>query len=424
VAEQTDTLAPQSPPQKRPQTLRHLLAKVHLRLIIFAVVLAAASLMLSGVLVMRGYAQRNLSLIANSVAYTVEPAIAFQDKQAVADGMRLVGAVPGVRAVEVVDPQGRVLAEWTNTHSNWPDWLVDGTNRLIWPQPAVAQVLHGDTLVGVVHLTGDSSDILRFLLAALVIALACIGVAVLATRILDQRLRHDVLEPLEYLAKVAHSVRTERAFEKRIPSAGIAEIDRFGRDFNALLDELQGWHAGLTSENAELQRRAMHDGLTGLGNREQFEPALRRAVAESDRSGLPFILLFFDVDHFKAINDRHGHTSGDATLIAVGDRLRSTIRDVDSAFRLGGDEFAVLLDPLPGTALADIVVNRIRTAMTKPIRMPSGLWVTTTLSVGTAIYPIDGKNAEELLHHADQAMYIDKRSRQEKDRRIAGENDV
>ena len=416
--------SPTQTPLQKPQTLRHLLAKVHLRLIIFAVVLAAASLMLSGVLVMRGYAQRNLTLIAHSVAYTVEPAIAFQDKQAIADGMRLVGAVPGVRAVEVVDPQGRVLAGWTNTQSTWPDWLVDGTNRLVWPQPAAARILHGDTQVGLVRLTGDSSDILRFLLAAVVIALACIGVAVLATRILDQRLRADVLEPLEYLAEVAHSVRTERAFEKRVPSSGIAEIDRFGRDFNALLAELQGWHLGLTSENAELQRRATHDGLTGLGNREQFEPALRRAVAEADRTGLPFILLFFDVDHFKAINDRHGHTSGDATLIAVGDRLRSTIRDVDAAFRLGGDEFAVLLDPLPGTALAEIVVNRIRSGMTKPIRMPSGLWVTTTLSVGTAIYPTDGKNAEELLHHADQAMYADKRSRQDKGRRTAGEDNV
>jgi diguanylate cyclase (GGDEF)-like protein len=411
-------------PETPPQTLRHLLAKVHLRLIVFAVMLAAVSLMVSGVLVMRGYAQRNLGLIAHSVAYSVEPAIVFEDRQAISDAMMLVGAVPGVAAVEVTDPRGLVLAKWSGSRSSWPDWLVDGTNRLIWPYPVVAKVQHGDTLMATVRLTGDSSDILRFLMAAVVISLACIGVAVLATRILDQRLRSDILEPLEYVAQVAHSVRTERAFEKRVPSSGIAEIDRFGRDFNALLAELQGWHVGLTSENAELQRRAMHDGLTGLGNRDQFEPALRLAVAESDRTGLPFVLLFFDVDRFKSINDQHGHISGDATLIAVGELLRSTIRDVDSAFRLGGDEFAVLLDPLPGTALAEIVVSRIRKAMTKPIRMPSGLWETTSLSIGSAIYPVDGKSAEELLHHADQAMYEDKRSRQGSGHRRGGEDNA
>jgi diguanylate cyclase len=407
-----------------PQSLRDLLAKVHLRLIVFAVVLAAAGLTVSGVLVMRGYAQRNLSLVAHSVAYTIEPAIAFQDRQAISDGLRQVGGVPGVRAVEVVDPQGKVLGAWSDEGAAWPTWLIDAGNRLVWPEPVVAPVYHGETLVARVRITGNSGDMLRYIFAALIIAFACIGVAVLATRLLDRRLRSDVIEPLEYVAEVAHSVRTERAFEKRIPSSGIAEIDRFGQDFNALLAELQGWHDGLTSENAELQRRATHDSLTGLGNREYFELALAGAIAKSERTGTPFVLLFFDIDQFKAVNDEHGHTSGDAMLIAVGERMRGAIRDVDIAFRLGGDEFAVLLAPQPGRVHADIVVSRIRKAMIAPIRMPSGLWQIASLSVGMAIYPADGTTGEELVNHADQAMYIDKRARREGKSKGSASNDA
>ncbi|MFM5894014.1 MAG: diguanylate cyclase domain-containing protein [Novosphingobium sp.] len=407
-----------------PQSLRDLLAKVHLRLIVFAVVLAAVGLTVSGVLVMRGYAQRNLSLVAHSVAYTIEPAIAFQDRQAISDGLRQVGGVPGVRAVEVVDPQGKMLGAWSDQGAAWPTWLIDAGNRLVWPEPVVAPVYHGDTLVARVRITGNSGDMLRYIFAALIIAFACIGVAVLATRLLDRRLRSDVIEPLEYVAEVAHSVRTERAFEKRVPSSGIAEIDRFGQDFNALLAELQGWHDGLTSENAELQRRATHDSLTGLGNREYFELALAGAIAKSERTGTPFVLLFFDIDQFKAVNDEHGHTSGDAMLIAVGERMRGAIRDVDIAFRLGGDEFAVLLAPQPGRVHADIVVSRIRKAMIAPIRMPSGLWQIASLSVGMAIYPADGTTGEELVNHADQAMYIDKRARREGKSKGSASNDA
>jgi len=415
-------MAEHQPPH--PQTLRDLLAKVHLRLIIFAVVLASVSLMLSGVMVMRGYAQRNLALIANSIAYSVEPAIAFQDKQAIAESARQVGAVPGVQSFEVVDPQGKVLASWADTQGRWPAVLTDAANWAIWPRPTVVPVYHGETLVARVRIAGNSSEMLRYLSEALVIALACIGLAVLATRILSQRLRREVIEPLETLAQVAHSVRTERAFEKRVPSSGIAEVDRFGQDFNALLAELQGWHLGLTSENAELQRRVSHDGLTGLGNREHFDQALSKAIAWYERSGVPFAMLFFDVDRFKEVNDEHGHLSGDAMLIAVGERLRGAIREVDSAFRLGGDEFAVILAPQPGRVHVDIVVSRIRKAMIEPIRLPSGLWQVASLSVGMAFYPTDGASAEELVHRADQAMYINKRKRHDNKSRGGASNDV
>ena len=403
-------------------SLRELLARVHLRLILFAVTLAAASLMVSGVLVIRNYAQQNLNLLARTVAYTVEPAVVFEDRQAINDGMTSVAANGSVNTVEVRDPAGQVLASWHNPHGMMRGTLVDTVNQVIWPVPAVSQVKRGDTVLAEVRVYGNSGGMLRYIAAALMIALACIILTVFAARILARRLQRDVIDPLDHVADVAHAVRRDRAFERRVPASGIAEIDHFGQDFNALLAELQGWHAGLTSENAELQRRATHDDLTGLGNRGLFEQRLREAVDQTQRKGASTALLYLDVDHFKQVNDQHGHDSGDAALIAVGERLRGAIRAHDAAFRLGGDEFAVLLTHFQSRDQVDGVVARIRHAMESPFRMPSGLDTIATLSVGVAVFPADGTSAEELLRSADSAMYREKKARRDGDPEGATQN--
>jgi diguanylate cyclase (GGDEF)-like protein len=241
----------------------------------------------------------------------------------------------------------------------------------------------------------------------------------LATRILARRLQRDVIDPLGHVAEVAHAVRRDRAFERRVPSAGIAEIDRFGQDFNALLAELQGWHDGLTSENAELARRAAHDPLTGLGNRRLFEQRLSLAIGDCAPGGEAFAVLFFDIDNFKQINDRHGHESGDAALIAVGERLRGAIRQHDQAFRLGGDEFAALLVPLECRAQVDQAVSQITQALALPIRLPSAALASLQVSIGVATFPDDGMEPQDLLRRADEAMYRQKKRSQP----IAGSGD-
>jgi diguanylate cyclase len=398
-----------SDPAKRLPTLRDLLARAHLRLILFTILLATLSLVLSGGLVIRNYAQRNLELVARSVAYTVEPAVLFEDRDAIRDGIVSVAAGRGIERVEVRDPKGQMLAEWQNNASGPLASLSRAANRLFWPEPAIDQVQRGEQRIAEVRIYGNSEGLLRYILAGTIIALSCLGLTVLATRVLARRLQNEVVRPLEYVADVAHAVRQDRAFERRVPASGIAEIDRFGQDFNALLAELQGWHAGLTSENRELAWRASHDGLTGLGNRQLFESVVGDAIAQAQRGGHSFAVLFFDVDRFKAINDSHGHESGDAALIAVADRLRGAIRQHDLAFRMGGDEFAVLLAPLSDQGNVDLVLERIRTEMDKPYRLPSGIIARSKLSVGVALFPDHGETIEDLLRKADAEMYRDKR---------------
>jgi diguanylate cyclase (GGDEF)-like protein len=390
-------------------TLRDLLARAHLRLILFTILLAALSLVLSGGLVIRNYAERNLELVARTVAYTVEPAVIFEDREAIREGVTSVAAGRGIERVEVRDAQGSLLSEWHSTEGGALAALSRAANRLFWPNPSIGLVSRGDQKLAEVRIYGNSEGILRYGLAGTIIALTCLALTVLATRILARRLQNEVVRPLEHVAEVAHAVRQDRAFERRVPASGIAEIDRFGQDFNALLAELQGWHAGLTSENRELAWRASHDGLTGLGNRQLFETVVGEAIAQGQRSGQGFAVLFFDIDQFKAINDHHGHESGDAALIAVADRLRGAIRQHDLAFRMGGDEFAVLLAPLQDTGHVDLVLDRIRAEMHKSYRLPSGIIATSKLSVGVAHYPDHGETIEALLRKADAEMYRDKR---------------
>ena len=386
-------------------TLRQLLARVHLRLILFAVSLAAASMVVSGVIVIRNHAHRNLELIARTVGFSVEPAVVFDDRQAIREAMVPVVAVAGVGRVEVRSAAGAVLAEWDPPQGGFNAWLARAADKVFWPRPTVHRIEREGTAIAEVRVSGNSAGILRYALSGAIIALSCIVLTVFATRILARRLQRDLIDPLDHVAEVAHAVRRDRAFEKRVPSSGIAEIDRFGQDFNALLAELQGWHAGLTSENAELARRATLDGLTGLGNRALFEQGLGEAISASASSGQNFAVLYLDVDDFKAINDVHGHASGDAALIAVAEGLRSSIRPVDQAFRLGGDEFAVVLAAFDDPDHVDEVLTRIRAAMEQPFRLPSGLLSISTLSIGVAFYPKDGATPQDLLRRADAEMY-------------------
>jgi diguanylate cyclase len=304
-----------------------------------------------------------------------------------------------------------VLSDWINPRSGLPEGLRTLSNRLLWPEPAQAAVLRGGNRIAEVRITGNPEGLLRFALAGMIISICTLGLTVVAARILAERLQRDVVGPLEHVAEVAHAVRTERAFHRRVPLAGIAEIDRFSQDFNALLAELQGWHASMTREHAELAERALLDPLTGLGNRAAFEVALADAVERAVKSGTSLAVLYCDVDRFKAINDSHGHAAGDAVLVAIARRLGEAVRSDDRAFRLGGDEFVVLLGAVTSQQTAVQLALRIERAVAAPIDLPGGKTVETGLSIGAATYPDDGMSPQALLRRADAAMYQDKRTR-------------
>ncbi len=163
-------------------------------------------------------------------------------------------------------------------------------------------------------------------------------------------------------------------------------------------------------ENASLAHQASHDALTGLPNRAFFESRLLGAMREARDSQTQVAVLFLNSNRFKEINDQQGHAAGDAVLIAIAQRLRAQLREGDIVARLGGDEFAVLLKPIHHEDDAVLIADKIIDSMHAPIALPEGGSITTSMSIGIALYPEHADNPEALVHEADVAMYHAKRS--------------
>jgi diguanylate cyclase (GGDEF)-like protein len=161
----------------------------------------------------------------------------------------------------------------------------------------------------------------------------------------------------------------------------------------------------LHAEEKEFQ--ALHDGLTGLPNRTLFHDRVRQAIRIGRRETLRVGVMLMDLDRFKEVNDTLGHHNGDIVLNEVAARLQASLRESDSVARLGGDEFAVLLPNVQELSATRIVAEKILKALERPFAIGS-LMVDIGASIGIALYPEHGDDADSLLQRADVAMYVAK----------------
>ena len=149
---------------------------------------------------------------------------------------------------------------------------------------------------------------------------------------------------------------------------------------------------------------AHHDALTGLPNRTLFMDRLALALAQARRSGQMLAVMSLDMDRFKVVNDTAGHSGGDQVLRSVAEQLTRLVREGDTAARLGGDQFALLLPAISSLEDATTVAERVRGDLRGP-RLITGREFQLTTSIGIAIHPDDGQDAETMLRNADAAMY-------------------
>jgi diguanylate cyclase (GGDEF)-like protein/PAS domain S-box-containing protein len=180
-------------------------------------------------------------------------------------------------------------------------------------------------------------------------------------------------------------------------------------------DAVTGWIATVDDvtdrrrAESELTHQATHDPLTGLPNRMLLEDRLQQACARLGRRGESLTVMFLDLDGFKDVNDRHGHSTGDQVLVEVANRLRQILRTVDTVARLGGDEFVLFCEGLRADEVDDVVA-RIKDVLSVPL-VVSGEVLRIGASIGVETSRDASMTFDELLTRADQAMYRQKRLR-------------
>lgn len=169
----------------------------------------------------------------------------------------------------------------------------------------------------------------------------------------------------------------------------------------------------------ELRYKATHDHLTGLPNRALLDDRLEHALHAANRSQQVVGVVFMDINGFKEINDRYGHEDANEVLKVVATRISDSMRSVDTVVRYGGDEFVLVLPGLQGPDKIDPILDRVRDALSEPIRLGRRCLVIGA-SAGVAVYPRDGHEPNILLQLADEHMYRDKHRRNATRTKLSG----
>jgi diguanylate cyclase (GGDEF)-like protein len=219
---------------------------------------------------------------------------------------------------------------------------------------------------------------------------------------------YGVVDPpyLEEYAQVALTGRPAR-FESYFPPLSrhfsISAAPWGERGFATLFTDI----TALKHHHEQLEWLAHYDGLTRLPNRALLADRMRQSLAQTDRNRKLLAIGYLDLDGFKAVNDALGHEAGDSLLIEVANRLRDSVRGSDTVARLGGDEFVLLLAELDGIEDCERTLTRLLAIIAAPYFLAEQEAVISA-SIGVTLYPLDHSGSDELLRHADQAMYVAK----------------
>lgn len=278
---------------------------------------------------------------------------------------------------------------------------------------------HGDR-IGSVHITASLAHLhqnnINYILISSLVSICSMMFTLL---LINVALRHTI-SPIISLTKTTQKISRLNNYKLRAEVLSQDEIGELARNFNDMLSEIE--HKDLILErtvadrtaellhlNNRLQHEAFHDPLTGLANRMLFEDRLQIVITQAQRNKSLFALMYFDLDHFKAINDTLGHDTGDALLIAVTQRMKTAIRAEDTLCRIGGDEFTLIVNPIESAADAETVAQKMLTAFALPF-MCNEHELSISSSIGISLYPEHGTKKIKLKQFADIAMYSSKHS--------------
>ncbi|WP_460410845.1 MULTISPECIES: sensor domain-containing diguanylate cyclase [unclassified Pseudomonas] len=343
----------------------------------------------------------------------------------------------------------RIVESAALSHKNsTPDieaLIIDHDGKVLYPEALMGQQLAIDTkrqgwtagngfLTSVVIVPTPSSTVLSWSIAVrqpletalqparlLMYKLLILGVvAAVLFGLVAYYLALYLSRPIEQLARSARQVQNQQPGAQFPLQHPVLEIAQLGQSIDAMTQSLLGKErelqeanasleatvaqrtAALTQANAELLSLATHDSLSGVYNRRRFDEKLTEYTLLFRRTGRPFSLLLIDADHFKRINDSHGHAVGDDVLQQLAQLIQSSLRTTDFVARYGGEEFAVLLPEIAKPDTPEVVAEKIRVAVAEA-HFPVIGQVTVSIGIGLAD-PADN-NHNALIKRADQQLY-------------------
>lgn len=326
-------------------------------------------------------------------------AVILSDKLSLFNGIRQkaglegVGLTLGAHLFIPPGPEGQLLAGRA-----WPLPVQDSAirspagRRMAWRPLNLAHLQAPVGLLMSVRAHGGEAGVLvrTVLLIAALMLVIMLALLAFLTRYIGL--------PLRTLAEQARQSHVGPFQPLRLPQRHRAdELGGLVTAFNDLIHRI-GTH------QAELDRIAHYDALTGVPNRRLLVARLERAVTAARRHGNPLAVCYLDLDGFKAINDRHGHAVGDRLLLEITRRLKELLRVGDTLGRLGGDEFVILFNRIGSPDRADAALRRVLEAASAPVWL-DGLRLQVSASIGVTFCPPDEGDPDHLLRHADQAMY-------------------
>jgi len=215
----------------------------------------------------------------------------------------------------------------------------------------------------------------------------------------------DLINKGEWHGEIWNKRKDGEHFASMMTISAVQDIHGVAQNYVNLFTDI----TPIKEHQRQLEYIAHYDALTGLPNRVLLADRLKQAIAHSHRKGGSVAVVYLDLDGFKAVNDQHGHDTGDQLLVNIAHRLKETLREGDTLARIGGDEFIVVMIGLDQPADYETVLNRLLTVAAEPVVL-NQQFLNVSASIGVTVYPRDNGDADQLLRHADQAMYIAKQA--------------
>jgi len=215
----------------------------------------------------------------------------------------------------------------------------------------------------------------------------------------------DLMNKGDWNGEIWNKRKNGESFAALMTISAVQDIHGVAQNYVNLFTDI----TPLKEHQRQLEYIAHYDALTGLPNRVLLADRLKQAIAHSHRKSGSLAVAFLDLDGFKAVNDQHGHDMGDQLLVNIAHRLKEALREGDTLARIGGDEFVVVMVGFENPNDYEIVLNRLLVVAAEPV-MLNQQFLRVSASIGVTLYPQDSADADQLLRHADQAMYIAKQA--------------